>query len=66
MLQCISPLDKASGGAIQLDLITVMSVKDQGAAPGAYKDVSAVVAAAEQACLARRVARLKPLICIKG
>jgi len=35
-------------------------------APGAYKDVSAVVMAAEQAGLARRVARLRPLICIKG
>jgi tRNA-splicing ligase RtcB (3'-phosphate/5'-hydroxy nucleic acid ligase) len=35
-------------------------------APGAYKDVSAVVLAAEQAGLARRVARLRPLICIKG
>jgi tRNA-splicing ligase RtcB len=35
-------------------------------APGAYKDVSAVVAAAEHAGLARRVARLRPLICIKG
>jgi tRNA-splicing ligase RtcB len=35
-------------------------------APNAYKDVSAVVAAAEHAGLARRVARLRPLICIKG
>ena len=35
-------------------------------APGAYKDVSAVVMAAEAAGLARRVARLRPLICIKG
>ncbi len=35
-------------------------------APGAYKDVSAVVSAAEHAGLARRVARLRPLICIKG
>jgi tRNA-splicing ligase RtcB len=35
-------------------------------APGAYKDVSAVVATAEHAGLARRVARLRPLICIKG
>ena len=35
-------------------------------APGAYKDVGAVVTAAEQAGLARRVARLRPLICIKG
>jgi tRNA-splicing ligase RtcB len=35
-------------------------------APGAYKDVSAVVAVAEDTRLARRVARLRPLICIKG
>jgi tRNA-splicing ligase RtcB len=35
-------------------------------APGAYKDVGAVVGAAEHAGLARRVARLRPLICIKG
>ncbi len=35
-------------------------------APGAYKDVSAVVDAADAAGLARKVARLEPLICIKG
>jgi tRNA-splicing ligase RtcB (3'-phosphate/5'-hydroxy nucleic acid ligase) len=35
-------------------------------APGAYKDVSAVVEAAEKAGLSKRVARLEPLICIKG
>ena len=35
-------------------------------APGAYKDVGAVVEAAEQAGLARKVARLRPLVCIKG
>jgi len=35
-------------------------------APGAYKDVGAIVAAAEHAGLARRVARLRPLVCIKG
>jgi tRNA-splicing ligase RtcB len=35
-------------------------------APGAYKDVSAVVDATEQAGLARKVARLEPLICVKG
>ncbi len=35
-------------------------------APGAYKDVSAVVDAAEMAGLARKVAKLEPLICIKG
>jgi tRNA-splicing ligase RtcB len=35
-------------------------------APGAYKDVDEVVSAAEGAGLARRVARLEPLVCIKG
>ncbi len=35
-------------------------------APGAYKDVDAVVRATDRAGLARLVARLKPLICIKG
>ena len=35
-------------------------------APGAYKDVSAVVEATHQAGLARKVARLRPLICLKG
>jgi len=35
-------------------------------APGAYKDVCAVVDAAEHAQLARKVARLEPLVCIKG
>jgi tRNA-splicing ligase RtcB len=35
-------------------------------APGAYKDVSAVVDAADAAGLAHKVARLEPLICVKG
>ncbi|MGB3719333.1 MAG: RtcB family protein, partial [Hyphomicrobiaceae bacterium] len=35
-------------------------------APGAYKDVSAVVDAAEEAGLSRKVARVAPLIVIKG
>ncbi len=35
-------------------------------APGAYKDVGAVAEAADQAKLAHKVARLEPLICIKG
>jgi len=35
-------------------------------APGAYKDVNSVAEAAEQAKLARRVARLVPVICVKG
>ena len=35
-------------------------------APGAYKDVGAVVDAAEHAGLSRPVARLEPVICVKG
>jgi tRNA-splicing ligase RtcB len=35
-------------------------------APAAYKDVSAVVDSADRAGLARKVARLEPVICIKG
>lgn len=35
-------------------------------APGAYKSVTRVVDVAEKAGLARRVARLTPMICIKG
>jgi len=35
-------------------------------APGAYKDVAEVVDAADAAHLARKVARVEPLVCIKG
>ena len=35
-------------------------------APGAYKDVTAVVDATDKAELAKKVAKLEPLICIKG
>jgi tRNA-splicing ligase RtcB len=35
-------------------------------APGAYKSVEPVVDVAERAGLARKVARLEPLVCIKG
>jgi tRNA-splicing ligase RtcB len=35
-------------------------------APGAYKDVSEVVDATDKAELAKKVAKLEPLICIKG
>ncbi len=66
-------LKQWSGRKIQDDLadrgILIRSPSTRGIAeeaPGAYKDVGAVVAAAEQAGLARRVARLRPLVCIKG
>ena len=35
-------------------------------APAAYKDVDAVVQAAHDAGISRKVARLVPVICIKG
>ena len=61
------------GGALIEELasrrILVRSPSRRGVAeeaPGAYKDVSAVVGVTERAGLARRVARLEPLVCIKG
>jgi tRNA-splicing ligase RtcB len=66
-------LKQWSGRKIVDDLATqgilIRSPSTRGVAeeaPGAYKDVDAVVTAAEHAGLARRVARLRPLICIKG
>ena len=35
-------------------------------APGAYKDIEEVAEATEHAGLARRVAELRPLVCVKG
>jgi tRNA-splicing ligase RtcB len=61
------------GRAVQDELagrgIVVRSPSARGLAeeaPGAYKDVTEVVLVAERAGLARRVARLEPLICVKG
>jgi tRNA-splicing ligase RtcB len=49
--------------------ITIRSPSSRGVAeeaPGAYKDAAAVVDATERAGLARKVAKLVPVICIKG
>jgi tRNA-splicing ligase RtcB len=61
------------GGQVVDDLarrgILIRSASHRGVAeeaPGAYKDVSAVVDASDRAGLARKVARLSPIICIKG
>jgi tRNA-splicing ligase RtcB len=61
------------GGQVIQDLadrgIIIRSPSRRGVAeeaPGAYKDVGRVVNSAHQAGLARLVARLEPLICIKG
>ena len=66
-------LKKWSGRQVVDDLaargILIRSPSQRGVAeeaPGAYKDVTAVVMAAEHAGLAKRVARLRPLVCIKG
>ncbi|MDP2255101.1 MAG: RtcB family protein, partial [Polaromonas sp.] len=62
-----------NGGAVVNELaqrgILIRSPSMRGVAeeaPDAYKDVNAVVDAADAAGLARKVARLEPLICIKG
>jgi len=62
-----------SGRAIVDELaargILIRSPSQRGVAeeaPGAYKDVNAVVDAADRAQLARKVARLEPMVCIKG
>jgi tRNA-splicing ligase RtcB len=49
--------------------IIVKSPSSRGVAeeaPGAYKDVAAVVDAADAAGLSRKVAKLVPLVCVKG
>lgn len=57
-------VDDLEGHGILIRSPSMRGVAEE--APGAYKDVSAVVEAADQAGLARKVARLVPLICIKG
>ncbi|MDD5303922.1 MAG: RtcB family protein [Elusimicrobia bacterium] len=62
-----------SGRRVAADLaargILIRSASLRGVAeeaPGAYKDVTAVVEAADRAGLARAVARLEPILCVKG
>jgi tRNA-splicing ligase RtcB (3'-phosphate/5'-hydroxy nucleic acid ligase) len=57
-------VDDLEGHGILIRSPSLRGVAEE--APGAYKDVSAVVDAAEGAGLARKVARVVPLICIKG
>jgi tRNA-splicing ligase RtcB len=49
--------------------IVVRSTSSRGVAeeaPGAYKDVDAVVDAADHVGLSRKIAKLEPLVCVKG
>jgi tRNA-splicing ligase RtcB len=57
-------IDQLAGQGILVRTRSYRGVAEE--APGAYKDVSAVVDAADQANLARKVAKLTPLVCVKG
>ena len=57
-------VDELAGRGILIRSPSQRGVAEE--APGAYKDVTEVVDAADRAGLARKVARLAPLICIKG
>jgi len=57
-------VDELAGRGILVRSPSMRGVAEE--APGAYKSVDRVVEVAERAGLARRVARLEPMICIKG
>jgi tRNA-splicing ligase RtcB len=57
-------VDQLAARGIVVRSQTLRGVAEE--APEAYKDVRAVVDAAHAAGLARKVARLEPLVCIKG
>jgi tRNA-splicing ligase RtcB len=57
-------VDELAGQGVLIRSPSLRGVAEE--APGAYKDVGAVVDAADRAGLARKVAKLKPLVCIKG
>jgi tRNA-splicing ligase RtcB len=57
-------VDELAGRGILIRSPSLRGVAEE--APGAYKDVNAVVDAAEAAGLAKKVVRLAPLVCIKG
>lgn len=49
--------------------ILIRSISERGVAeeaPGAYKDVSVVVDVAEYSGISKKIAKLQPLICVKG
>lgn len=57
-------VDELAAGGIVVRSPSLRGIAEE--APDAYKDVHAVVESAEKAGLAKRVARLLPLLCIKG
>jgi len=56
--------EKLAAGGVLIRSKSMRGVAEE--APGAYKDVSEVVEATEKAHLARKVAKLVPLVCVKG
>jgi tRNA-splicing ligase RtcB len=57
-------VDDLAGRGILIRSRSMRGVAEE--APGAYKDVNEVVDAADHARLASKVARLEPLVCVKG
>ena len=57
-------IDELAGRGILIRTRSYRGVAEE--APGAYKDVSTVVEATHAAGLARKVAKLVPLVCVKG
>jgi tRNA-splicing ligase RtcB len=57
-------IDELAARGIVVRSISMRGVAEE--APGAYKEIHAVVEAAHAAGLARKVATLSPLVCIKG
>jgi tRNA-splicing ligase RtcB len=57
-------IDELAGRGILIRSPSPRGVAEE--APGAYKDVAAVVDAADRAGLSRKVARLEPIVCVKG
>jgi tRNA-splicing ligase RtcB len=57
-------MDELHGRGIIIRSPSLRGVAEEG--PGAYKDVTAVVDSAHAAGLARKIAKLAPLVCIKG
>ncbi|HSH17688.1 MAG TPA: RtcB family protein, partial [Verrucomicrobiae bacterium] len=57
-------IDELAGRGILIRSPSARGVAEE--APGAYKDVNAVAEVADLAHLARRVAKLAPVICVKG
>jgi len=57
-------IDELAAKGVEIRSPSLQGVAEE--APGAYKDVSAVVDAGERAGLANKVAKLVPVICVKG